>query len=413
MRQIRIRRKARRPYRCMWALLVPVMLVALLATPASAAAPSNDERSGATVIQDLPFTDRIDATDATNSADDPIDERDDYQYPICWSGPTVWYSYTANRDVRLVANTFNSDYDTVLAVFNGEPSEDSLLVCNDDTRGNQSRAAFEAKSGRTYTFVVSGNSPGLLEFNLRAAIPPRNDNFPDAKRVSVELPFRHSVDTSDATLNVNDPSCSGRARNVWYRYTRPQQWDTRRIAISTRGSDYATSLSVYTGTRQNLKQLECDASGVNSRVRLPAEPGETYWIMVAAANNSQGGDLVLRVKNMPRPFKMDFSVADSGTISSVTGATHVGGTLNCSKKTQASVSVSLRQTQPVGKIKSASESKSLPCGDKRKWAVSLVSDKRPFTAGPAGLWVELNVPGKDRQRTVKKLIELRSCSSCL
>ena len=268
--------------------LVPVMLIASMAAPALAAAPTNDERSGTTVIPDLPFTDRIDATDATNSADDPVEERDDYQYPICWSGPTVWYSFTANKDVRLVANTFDSDYDTVLAVFNGEPSEDSLLVCNDDTRGNQSCAAFEAKSGRTYTFVVSGNSPGLLAFNLRAAIPPRNDNFPDARKVGIELPFRHSVDTSDATLNVNDPSCSGRARSVWYRYTRPQQWDTRRIAISTRGSDYPTSLSVYTGSRQNLKQLECDAGGVNSRVRLPAEPGETYWIMVAACEQQPG-----------------------------------------------------------------------------------------------------------------------------
>jgi hypothetical protein len=135
--------------------------------------------------------------------------------------------------------------------------------------------------------------------------------------------------------------------------------------------------------------------------------------MVAAANNSEGGDLVLRIKNMPRPFKMDFTVSDSGTISSVTGATHVGGTLSCNKKTRASVSVSLRQTQPNGKIKGAGASKSLPCGEKRKWSVSLIADDRPFTAGPAGLWVKLDVPGKDRERGIKKLVQLRKCSSCL
>jgi hypothetical protein len=51
--------------------------------PAAAAPPSNDDFENATAVSSLPFTDTVDATDATPESDDPTN---------CGYGDhTVWY----------------------------------------------------------------------------------------------------------------------------------------------------------------------------------------------------------------------------------------------------------------------------------------------------------------------------------
>ncbi len=388
------------------AILLALALVGALASPVAAAAPSNDSELSPKVATKLPYSDKLDATEATEAPTDPPCRR--------FGTGTVWYQYTAKRSVRLVAETFGSDYNTVVGAYDGKPLLSTNEVgCNDDWRSLQSRVSFQATAGRTYYFVVSGDSPGLLVFTLRPVIPPPHDEISEARNVQVEFPFKDQVDTTDATLNVDDPSCRGRARSVWYRYTRPQEWEARRIMVSTRGSDYYTAVSVYTGSRHSLNQIECKADGTRSRVRFLSEPGETYWIMVSAPENRHGGSLQLTVANMPFPFRFDIDVEGKARVSAVTGETHVTGNLECTKKAAAEISVELKQKQPDGHVKYAEDEKSLPCGDKRNWSFSLISNKRPFQEGPAGLVLTIEIEERERKRTIRKVIDLVECQRCM
>jgi hypothetical protein len=390
------------------AFLLAVVLTGTLGSPVGAAVPNNDNELSPKIATKLPYSDKLDATEATESVTDPPCR--------AYGTGTVWYQYTAKKSVRLVAETFGSDYNTVVGAYDGKPLLNTNEVgCNDDYRSNiqQSRVSFQATAGRTYNFVVSGDNPGLLVFTLRAVIPPPHDDISEARNVPVELPFEDRVDTTDATLDVNDPSCRGRARSVWYRYERPQEWTARRIMISTRGSDYETAVSVYTGPRNDLNQIECKADGYRSRVRFLTEPGENYWIMVSAPENRQGGLLKLNIANMPFPFRFDVDVEGQARVSEVTGETHVTGTLECNKGTTAVMTIELKQKQPDEHVKYADEEKTLACGDERNWSVSLISSERPFKEGPAGLVLTIEVEERERKRTIRKVIDLVACQRCM
>jgi hypothetical protein len=138
----------------------------LSVAPALAAAPTNDEIEGAVPIESLPSTHSTDTTEATSSPDDP---------DCAGTAHSVWYSLTAADDARLEVNTFGSDYDTVLQVLTGSPGDLSIIECNDDTDGLQSRVRFDAVAGQIYLVMASsfGNGPGgNLMLSADLAPPP-------------------------------------------------------------------------------------------------------------------------------------------------------------------------------------------------------------------------------------------------
>lgn len=396
-----------RPFRKRRAIcaVVTAMFLASLPGTAAAAAPENDELANAKVIDSIPYSDVIDTTDATPSTEDP---------EVCRSfdPKTVWYRYTASESRRLVADTLGSDYDTVLAVFEGGPNEETLAACNDNWKSLQSRASFDAEAGQTYYFMVSGPG-GELHFNLDFAVPPPNDDIENAKRISIKMPWVFSVDTSEATLDTSDPSCHGKSRSVWFKYVRPKKWEARQIELRTFGSDYDTTLSVYTGRPGNLQQIKCDdnTGGFQSKVRFKAEPGETYWVMVGSARNSPGGNLVLKAKQPPIPFKMKGGVDPTGSVSDVTGSATVTGFVRCSRRAGVVVTVVIRQKNGE-RVVSASGRRSVSCKDRRSWSLTL-SDRRAFRPGSAGVWVTIEAPREDREKKIKRAITLNRCPRCV
>ncbi len=146
--------------------LVLTGLLALYAAPVLAATPANDDFDSAVVIPGIPYSDALDTSGATTSADDP---------DCVGQGPTVWYTFTPSTDMRLAANTFGSDYDTTLSVYNGSRGALIQIACNDDAFGLQSQVAFDALAGETYYFMVgafAGGPGGNLVFYLDIAGPP-------------------------------------------------------------------------------------------------------------------------------------------------------------------------------------------------------------------------------------------------
>lgn len=161
------------------------------------------------------------------------------------------------------------------------------------------------------------------------AAPPSNDDIASATLVIEPLPFSDSINTTEATTAPDDPDCFGQGPTVWYEYTPSQDM---RIIANTFGSDYDTTLSVYTGSPGNLNQIACndDISGtLQSAVIIDVFAGQTYFFMAGAFASGAGGNLVFTVDFPPPPPTLDLSVESVGQVNARTGVATISGTYTC------------------------------------------------------------------------------------
>ena len=120
--------------------------------PPSGAAPDrhppvNDDFRDARRVSSVPYEARTTTKLASRQQGEPA---------TCGpAGGTLWYRFTAEEDVGLIADTFGSDHPTTVAVFSG-PSLRSLdeIGCHRHPLG-LSLLAFRAVGGRTYHFQVT------------------------------------------------------------------------------------------------------------------------------------------------------------------------------------------------------------------------------------------------------------------
>lgn len=131
-------------------------------------APPNDDFNAALLITTLPYIHSVDTRAATVAPDDPN--------MGCGAGVnsnTVWYRLVPSFYGLIEANTFGSNYDTVLAVFTGTRGALNRITCNDDASGSlQSQVTFEVIPSQTYYLEVADyGSPGggQLRFTVRAS----------------------------------------------------------------------------------------------------------------------------------------------------------------------------------------------------------------------------------------------------
>lgn len=148
-------------------LITGLMTASLIGATAAHAAPSNDRLRDATTISSLPAIITENTSDA--AGDGPH---------FCTQGnnSSVFFQFTPTVSGMLQADTFGSDYDTVLKVFSGTRNDFVLEACNDDFIGLASAVSFDASAGTTYYFMVQtccrgsdDNTGGHLEFGLDVA----------------------------------------------------------------------------------------------------------------------------------------------------------------------------------------------------------------------------------------------------
>ncbi len=123
----------------------------------------NDAFANAIQVTTLPFAHNADSRGATTELTDPV--------PLCGNGSrerSVWYQFTPTSNAPITANTFGSNYDTILSVWTGAPGSFASVQCNDDAVGLQSQISFTPTPGTTYSFMVTDWSGigGSLVFNL-------------------------------------------------------------------------------------------------------------------------------------------------------------------------------------------------------------------------------------------------------
>ena len=165
---------------------------------------------------------------------------------------SVWYRWTAPADGMLEVITFGSDFDTTLAVYTGAAVNALIeITSNDDFINLQSYVSFGATAGRTYYFAVDGYHAEEGQIVLTHAFtlpptPPANDDFENALDLGVGSASTggSNAGASGESGEPNHAGVSTPLSSVWWSWTPPVSGS---VTISTVGSDFDTTLAVYTG----------------------------------------------------------------------------------------------------------------------------------------------------------------------
>jgi len=144
----------------------------IVITDGSTLRPENDDFNYATnvVLSNNSYAASQFIDNATNDSDDPIIPcRNDTGYK------TVWYRYVAPNNNPVTIDTQGSNYDTVLAVWQGTRGSLTNIACNDDSNNTlSSQIITSLTAGQTYYIEVAGFHPysyGLLKLNVFASGP--------------------------------------------------------------------------------------------------------------------------------------------------------------------------------------------------------------------------------------------------
>jgi PKD repeat protein len=152
----------------------------------------------------------------------------------------------------------------------------------------------------------------LLAFSVIGvmASPPGNDNFADAT-VITGLPFSDSSNTSEATIEENDPStCAGQLKSIWYRYT-PEN-DASLTILANTDDGYRAYLSIFRAENGGLTPINCGSS-TRMSLHLYATAGTTYYFELMAINigsypppDPDGGNITVNIRQSLPPANDDF-----------------------------------------------------------------------------------------------------------
>lgn len=123
--------------------------------------PTNDDFEDAVKVSSVPFTAKTNTASAGREPGEPTGCA-----PV--GSGTLWYRYAPERDWHLSADTFGSDFPTVVAVYVGTTLNSlESLGCGADPRGN-AQVSFRAQAAKSYYFQVGDAAVGgaNLVFNL-------------------------------------------------------------------------------------------------------------------------------------------------------------------------------------------------------------------------------------------------------
>ena len=221
------------------------------------------------------------------------------------SGPinSVWWSWTAPTTETVNINTIGSNFDTYLSVFTGSALPNlTLISANDDAGGTvASLVSLNAIAGTTYQIAVDGYSTATGQIALNIVVPPPpNDNF--ANRITLTGDTATTTGSNrGATGEAGEPSQSGIINSAWWEWTAPT---SGLYNIDTRGSNFDTYLSVFTGSTLGTLTLigaNDDSDGtLASRVSMNAIAGTTYRIAVDGFSTATG-QIALNIAPPPPP----------------------------------------------------------------------------------------------------------------
>lgn len=208
---------------------------------------------------------------------------------------SAWWKWTAPESGVFDIDTFGSNFDTTLAIYTGNAVNSLTEInSNDDSANNhQSIIGVLVNGGTTYYIAVDGYGSATGFINLEFNLTPANDEFANAYALT-----GYTASASGANFNTfsepGEPNPFGDIyqNTVWWDWTAP---DNGTAYITTSGSDFSTTLGVYTGNAVNsLTEIATDVSGyvfgtyIAAQALFSAQAGTTYHIMVDGSNDATG-----------------------------------------------------------------------------------------------------------------------------
>ena len=124
----------------------------------------NDDMANAILISSLPYSNVQSSLNATLETNEPI--------YICGGNESasVWYKFSPSTNGIFSVDTYGSDYDTVLHIFDQNGTNLTPKGCNDQNgNSDQSKVAFSAYAGNDYLIAVThwnGGNGGNLTIHL-------------------------------------------------------------------------------------------------------------------------------------------------------------------------------------------------------------------------------------------------------
>ncbi len=299
--------------------------------------PANDSFLGALAIAGSTLR----ATGNTVSASREIGEPNHAGMP---GKRSIWWKWVAPATGTVAVNTIGSTFDTLLAIYQGAGLTALTTIAADDEAGGDgaSSLTFNATAGTTYFIAVDGylDDSGDAVLNL-ATVPliAPNDNFENATVLTGS-----SAQSVGSNVTANRQSGEPRhlnqisGRSIWWSWTAPF---AGRLMVNTNGSQFDTTLAVYTGGSLAALTLvgsnDNGGNATNSALSLAVRAGVTYMIAVEGANNT-AGVAVLNLRLVVPPANDNLASAQRilGISPRVTG-TNVGASKESGEPNHAAV----------------------------------------------------------------------------
>jgi hypothetical protein len=221
------------------------------------------------------------------------------------------------------------------------------------------------------------------------AAEPDNDTY--TGRVSIgSIPWEATIDTTEATTaavdDELDQQCDAPATDasVWYEH---QAASDGALLFETLEADYSVGIFVATGAPGSLSLVTCGAFNVS----FPTVAGETYSIVVFDFQEDgfgNGGVASLRLRELPPPPELEFTISPTGSFNAVTGSATIRGTVTCTGGDEYSKSfIDVQATQVVGRFRlNGYGGTTFTCdGSEQQWAAEVFSDQGKFGGGKASV----------------------------
>ena len=215
------------------------------------------------------------------------------------------------------------------------------------------------------------------------AAAPGNDTYA-GRQVIDTVPFSASLDTSEATTDVDDTAinadCGAPATDasVWYEFT-PAEDGTFLLGLS---ADFTAGAIVAAGGPGNWVVEACGPEAVG----FAATAGTTYTLLVfddQQDGGGNGGTVDVSLEPAPPTPEVDVTVDPKATFNK-DGSILLTGTVACSAGAETELDLSVTQT--VGRLKINGFGFTLiDCGDgsRQPWQAVVTGDNGIFKGGKA------------------------------
>lgn len=237
---------------------------------------------------------------------------------------SVWYKYTPKDTQKVILDAQGSDYYTIITIWTGTQQPLTEIGCHQNTFDSDFDQTLSATltAGTTYYISITGNpredkpvgETGTLTLNARFV--PANDDLANAIPLDT-IPYTHTqtIEGTGAEPKEMLPSCGFMPHlpTVWYKYTPSTN---QNVSFSTKGSDYDTVLSVWTGTGHPLTELVCNDNALTgqegdfwSQLGVSLTAGTTYFINIGSLFGEDQGHLTLQAE----PVAGDLQITQAPT----------------------------------------------------------------------------------------------------